>query len=384
MNRFVTGRDSTALSAELSRWLDESADGLDEGTIDPATILPMLSKAGLLRSGVPTEFGGLDGDITDAVTMVAAVSERSLAAGLVLWGHRTYIEYVLQSPNAKLRRHLLPRLLNGELAGASGLSNAMKFISGIEDLQVWAQRAGNGYVLNGKLNWVTNLRPEGFHAAVAVKHADGEGSFIASLASGDQGIQRSPDLDLMGLRSTNTAAIAISSAPISEEQVLHPNAEEWLPTVRPAFLGLQIGMSIGLARRALSEAHKRTGAGRHLLEAPIAKLAQQLSELERSLLLGLRSGVFQTNPNQLFEIRIALADAVTQAIALELHACGGSAYLSTAGRGFARRWREAAFIPIITPSVVQLKLSLAQHKENADQAPPETSDGSSPHACGIE
>src|ERR1700747_2480162 len=117
MNRFVTGRDSTALSAELSRWLEESADALDEGTIDPSTILPMLAKAGLPRSGVPTEFGGSGGDITDAVTMVAAVSERSLAAGLVLWGHRTYIEYVLQSPNVKLRRHLLSRLLNGELAG---------------------------------------------------------------------------------------------------------------------------------------------------------------------------------------------------------------------------------------------------------------------------
>jgi hypothetical protein len=45
MNSFVTGRVSTALSAELSRWLDEVADGLDEGTLDPGSVLPMLAKA---------------------------------------------------------------------------------------------------------------------------------------------------------------------------------------------------------------------------------------------------------------------------------------------------------------------------------------------------
>ena len=33
-----------------------------------------------------------------------------------------------------------------------------------------------------------------------------------------------------------------------------------------------------------------------------------------------------------------------------------------AGDGFARRWREAAFLPIVTPSLVQLKTELAKRR----------------------
>ena len=43
---------------------------------------------------------------------------------------------------------------------------------------------------------------------------------------------------------------------------------------------------------------------------------------------------------------------------LELQASGGKAYLTANGSGFARRWRESAFVPIVTPSLVQLRTEL--------------------------
>jgi alkylation response protein AidB-like acyl-CoA dehydrogenase len=369
MNHSVTDQGSLTLSTDFSRWLDESADGLDDGTIAPSTLLPAIAQAGLPKAGVPEEWGGWGGSLTDAVTTIAAVSGHSLSAGFVLWGHRTYIEYLLQSPNTELRNHLLPRLLNGELAGASGLSNAMKFLSGLEDLQIQACSVEEGYVLSGKLAWVTNLRPEAFHVAAAVQRQDGKGSFVISLGNEDEGVNRSDDLDLIGLRSSNTAAVAISSARISSQRILHPNAEEWLPLVRPAFLALQMGMSFGLARRSLSETYQNCKTGRHLLHAQASALTESLSTIEGALFAGLQSDRFLGDPQHLFELRIALAEIVAQANMLELHACGGSAYLSAKGRGFARRMREAAFIPIITPSLIQLKLSLAQQKKDVRGLP---------------
>jgi alkylation response protein AidB-like acyl-CoA dehydrogenase len=347
------------LHPELLRWLENAADGLDLGnTLDPADVLPTLAQYGLPRVGVPTEYGGSGGAITDAIETIAAVSGRSLAAGLVLWGHRTYIEYLLQSPNHPLRQRLLPDLLNGSIAGATGLSNAMKFLSGLEDLQISAQPLQHGYRLDGKLHWVTNLRKEGFHVAAAVTRNDGCGAFIASLLSHDEGVLRSSDLDLIALRSTNTAALTISSAQITEDCILHPNAEQWLPIIRPAFLGLQIGMSIGLAHRSLAEACNGGGPGRHVLKPHIADLTEQLAAQQQALYLGLRSRAFETDPVPLFHIRIALAEIASQAVALELQASGGKAYLAEPGRGFARRWREAAFLPVITPSLVQLKTAI--------------------------
>jgi hypothetical protein len=46
----------------------------------------------------------------------------------------------------------------------------------------------------------------------------------------------------VALRSANTVAVNLLDSPITGEQAIHPNAEFWLAQVRPAFLGLSIGM----------------------------------------------------------------------------------------------------------------------------------------------
>jgi alkylation response protein AidB-like acyl-CoA dehydrogenase len=61
-----------------------------------------------------------------------------MAAALVFWGQRAFVECLLQSENTALRASLLPSLLSGELAGAVGLSNGMKFLSKMEALQLSA------------------------------------------------------------------------------------------------------------------------------------------------------------------------------------------------------------------------------------------------------
>lgn len=354
-----------ALDQPLSTWLDAKALDLDTDGALAAELLPRLASGGILGAGVPEALNGSGGDIVDGVGAIAAVAERSLAASFVLWGHRSYIEYLLQSPNFDLRARLLPDLLDGRVAGATGLSNAMKFLSGLEELQVTAHSRPDGWTLDGKLPWVTNLRPAGFHVAAAVAHEGGTGAFVASLAFDDTGLVRSADLDLMALRATNTAAIALSDVKIASDRIIHPDARSWLPSVRPAFLGLQCGMSIGLARRALAEATAALGAGRGALAAPIAELSAALSEQERSLHAGLRSDLFRMKPGALFQIRIALADIVAQAVGLELQGAGGRAYLAAPGAEFGRRWREAAFIPIVTPTLVQLKAALAAQRSAA-------------------
>jgi alkylation response protein AidB-like acyl-CoA dehydrogenase len=353
------------LASELSVWLEANAGSLDADAALAAEVLPRLGAGGALGAGIATELGGSRGDVTDGVEVIAAVSARSLAAGFVLWGHRSYIEYLLQSPNAALREMLLPDLLAGRVAGATGLSNAMKFLSGIEELQVSARVGPNSLIFDGKLPWVTNLRPQGFHAAAAVAQENGRGAFIASLAHDDPGLTRSADLDLIALRATNTAAVAISSVRIDTGRIIHPDANTWLSVIRPAFLGLQCGMSIGLARRALKEARGSLGAGRHAPSESVASLAAALAEHEHNLREGLRSGIFQSKPAALFKIRIALADIVAEAVRLELQGAGGRVYLTVPGAGFARRWREAAFIPVATPSVIQLKTALAALRSSA-------------------
>ena len=205
---------------------------------------------------------------------------------------------------------------------------------------------------------MTNLRKNGFVAAAAIEHAGGGAPFILAIPDSVAGLQRSRDLELLGLQSSNTAALGLEGVELSREWLLHEDARKFLPAVRPAFLGLQCGMSIGLARRSLAEVAHHLGASRTVLREELEALRVTLDHLVSELKNGLLAGRFTAEPIPLFKLRIALAETAASAVQLELQASGGKAYLTAHGSGFARRWRESAFVPIVTPSLVQLRTEL--------------------------
>lgn len=349
------------MPTDLQAWLQANADALDTSADLAAEVVPRLADAGLLRVGVPSALGGAGGTIGSAIAAIAGVAEYSLAAAFVFWGQRTFIEYILQSPNVALRERWLAPLMAGTAGGATGLSNAMKFLSGIESLQITATPNGAGWQLDGALAWITNLRQDGFIAAAAVQSAADAAPAIVAFTSDLAGVTRSPDLALMALRGSNTAAVRLAAVQIGAEHVIHADARAYLPGVRPSFLGMQCGMSIGLATAALRSAHALATSMRGPLlpriEAAQAALAQQVADLTE----GVEDGRFKSAAAPLFRLRIALAASVQEAVMLELQASGGKAYLQDGGTDFARRWREAAFVPIITPSLTQLQAELQKH-----------------------
>ncbi|MGI4859609.1 MAG: acyl-CoA dehydrogenase family protein [Janthinobacterium lividum] len=360
-----------ASAADLHAWLDEHAERLDTDRTLAPQIVPRLAAAGLFGIGVPQALAGTGGTAREAIMALAGIAEHSLAAAFVFWGQRTFIEYVLRSPNPALAPRYLPALLRGELAGATGLSNAMKYLSKIEPLQMHAtplQGAGapRRWTLAGGLPWITNLRPEGFVAAAAFDHPDDAPASIFAIPHTASGVVRSDDLDLVALRASNTAALRLDGTLLDADDLITDDAPAWLPTVRPRFLGLQCGMSVGLARRCLRAAAEAGPGAQSALGDDVARQEQTLHTLTERLLRGVMDDTFVQAPAAMFDIRIALADVLVEAIALEIQAAGGRGYLR--GRnGTARRAREAAFIPIVTPSLVQLKQQLkqqlARHRE---------------------
>jgi hypothetical protein len=344
---------------EVSIWLQARAEQLDLDRHFAPQVLPQLGLAGLFRIGVPTDVGGSGGTILHAIEAIATIAEDSLAAALVFWGQRTFIECLIQSENTSLRTSLLPSLLNGELAGAVGLSNAMKFLSNMEALQLSATalRSAGGiqhWTLTGNLPWVTNLRPEGFVAAIATDHTDGRSPSIFAVPKEVQGVIRSDDLDLVALRATNTAALCLKDAVLDERFQMASSAPDFLADVRPNFLALQCGLSIGLARRSLRALDSTGPTARAVVAMNGRSLEAELHGVVLDLLDGISSGEFIKKPRQLFRLRLLLAALVDEAIILEVHATGGRGYV----RGHAdvaRRRREAAFIPIVSPSVIQIR-----------------------------
>lgn len=352
----------------LAAWLARHAAALDTDAAHALELVPRLAAAGAFRAGVPAAEGGAGGDLGDAIGWIASLAWHSATAAFVCWGQRTFIEYLLQSPNAALRARCLPALLDGTLAGATGLSNAMKYLQGVEALQIDAQpdpAQPSHWRLAGRLPWVSNLRPDNFVVAAAV--ARGERAAVVALPHDAPGLARSADLDLIALRGSHTAALAFDAVPLDPAWVIHDDAQAFLPAARPAFLGLQCGLSIGLARRALDEARAATDSSRDVLGDELDAAERTLDDAAGQLVEGVLDGRFRAEPARLFALRIALAGCVQDALELELQASGGRAYVRRDGasNGFERRWREGAFVPVVTPSLVQLKAQLAAQARSA-------------------
>ena len=177
---------------------------------------------------------------------------------------------------------------------------------------------------------------------------------MVAFFSDTPGITRSPDLQLLALRGSNTAAIDIQGVTSGAAELIHADARSFLPRVRPGFLGLQCGMSIGLARACIGAAKASGSAVRAGLQSRIDALESGLAHAIDELKAGLASGSFAAQAAPLFRVRIRLAGIVREAMDLELDASGGRAYLVATTGDFARRWLEAAFVPVVTPSLTQL------------------------------
>lgn len=353
---------SQFFSTEFIEWLNQHAAEIDQSNQYADELFQRVAKEGIFKIGVPESLGGTGGSFEQAIAAVREISTYSLTAGFISWGHRTLIQNLLSSDNAAPRTRWLADLLVGNLSGGTGLSNAVKFLSGIEELQVKIiEKEGKQY-LQGRLPWITNLTAKGFVTIFAAEYADSSRApIIVALPSDAEGVVRTKELSLVALQGSNTVAVELNNVPLDPDWIIAENAGEYLAKVRPSFLGLQCAMAFGLAARSLAEVKKALDyvGNRSVLKPEYDVQVQKLADLEQRLAKGLaEEGFFIANPRALFDIRIEVVDVVAQSLLLELQASGGRGYLQNAGSDFIRRWREGAFLPVVTPSALQLKTIL--------------------------
>jgi alkylation response protein AidB-like acyl-CoA dehydrogenase len=314
----------------------------------------------LISASMPAGEGGTGGAASAAIGIVADLARHSMSAAFVFWAQRAVIECVLASPNRSLARRLLPPLLDGRLAGAPGLSNAMKFLGGLDQLQTRFEPAPGGFALNGRVAWATNLQRQGFVAALAAGHSRNAHAAVFAVPHDANGLTREPDLDLAGLRATSTAALRLDDVVLDEDWQLHPQARVFLPGVRPMFVGLQCGLGLGLARASLHAARQALDGSRSILLGEIEALEARVLEDWQALSAGGDGGRLRERPAELLHLRMGMVEVATSAVQLELQTLGGRAWLRGEDGGFQRRWREAAFLPVVTPTLAQLKTESAR------------------------
>lgn len=353
----------TYFSDEFIDWLDAHAEQIDKesGPVADA-LLEKIAEQGVFAIGVPKELGGQGGSKAEVIAFLSELAQHSLTAAFISWGHRTFIENILSSEPSFARETWLPELLTGKRAAGTALSNATKFLSGIEELNVSIYEKEGQYYLRGRLPWVTNLRADKFVAvfAASFEHS-AKAPLIITVPSEAAGLTRSADLEFVSLQGSNTAALTFDDVVLDWNWVLSEDAEDFLTQTRPEFLGYQFSLAFGLSERCLSEVAQSLSSNRSVLEGEYRGTFSKLKRIKADLLTGLeQEDYFIKNPRQLFELRIAIVDVVAASLLLELQASGGRGYFKQSQSGFIRRWNEGAFLPIVSPSAVQLRLILEE------------------------
>ena len=271
-------------SEEFLSWLDQHADEIDKQSCEAGEqLIERIAAEGAFRVGVPESLGGSDGSDQDVIDILAELAQHSLTASFISWGQRTLIDNILQSDNSYLKENYLEELLSGEYAGATALSNAVKYLSDLEELNVYIVEEKGQFYLKGRLPWVTNARRNRFLTICVAGFADDPSkSYVVAVPSDAENFSRSEDLEFVSLQGGNTAALTFNRVPLKEEWILSKNAKEFLTQNRPAFLGYQFGLAFGLAERSLSEVEKELGK-RSVLTDEWQYQVEQLDAIRQAL-----------------------------------------------------------------------------------------------------
>src|SRR5256884_9277936 len=125
--------------------------------------------AGLLCPAMPEEYGGAGGSFAHE----AVIGRELSLAGFDSFGaplHSGIVApYILHYGTEEQRRRWLPKLITGELIGAIAMSEPGTG-SDLQGVRTTAKKSGNGYLLNGSKNFITNRH----HAnlIIVVAHTD--------------------------------------------------------------------------------------------------------------------------------------------------------------------------------------------------------------------
>lgn len=339
------------LDPELRATIAGNAKAVDKGEQDARYVLPLLGEAGLLGRG-----------LLDTARTIREISAEDLSAGFTVWASRMTQEY-LERAGTDYATARAEELRAGRRPGVTGMAGAFKEFAGCGEIDLAAERTEGGWLINGKLNWASNLYDDAVVVSAA-KTADGH-RLLFAVEAGHEGLDFGSPFGLLGLNATASAWVTFDNVLVPDAQILTEAFADFLGGVRPVFVLLQVAECLGVAEAAAAAAGKRLFGVNETLADDVAAAAATNAELvsrQEGIIARLDAGE-RVAPVELLELRLDSADAAVTAANLEVRVAGGAGYAKSSPA--SRRFREAAFIPVQSPSETQLRWELARARELA-------------------
>lgn len=335
----------------LDRGTAEAA-ALDRGSLTTRSVLTDVAEAGLLDLGAPAN---TDGQLPRMLTVLEDLARCSLSAAFSVWSHRATIEF-LAAADTEFARSILPRMRTGARPGVSAMASGFRQFVGLGRTELTAVRTGGGYSVCGRVPWASNLYPDA--VVVTTIRDEQDRPAVVGFRLDSAGVQVHAAPDLLALQGTASSSLTLDGLFIPDAQVLSDDFPRLLARVRPVFSTLQSAFCIGLATECHHQAHRNLGGVNDAYANEVTTAGRQLATLRSQLHAAAQTiGSDRTPaPRRLLQLRLEAGQLAGTMAGLEIRTSGGRGFTLTSDAN--RRYREATFIALQSPSEAQLRTEL--------------------------
>jgi len=303
----------------------------------PMELLPELASLGLLGLAVPSEYGGAGLDMLTIALVMEELGAGDGSVALTLAAHNSLcIGHLLVAASDAQKRRWLPSLVSGKYLGAWALTEPGSGSDAIA-VQSTAKNVGEGFVLNGTKQFITNASIAGFYVVSVGSSARKLSAF--GVARGAEGIRPGKREDKMGLHASDTSQLILEECRVSADDLIgtegrgFDDVKKVLDRGRIGIASLAIGLGRASLETAIAYAKERKQFGRAIAEFQMIqwKLAVARMELDAARLLVHRAAAL-VDAGKPFTIaaskaKLYASEAASRAANESLQVLGGYGYL---------------------------------------------------------
>jgi butyryl-CoA dehydrogenase len=323
-----------------TREIAPKASEIDKSGRWPAEIVAKMAELGFLGVAIPQEYGGAGLDTLTYALVMEEISAACASCGVIMSVNNSlFCDPLYKFGTDTQKKEILMPCAAGSKLGCFGLTEPMSG-SDAQTMVTSAEKSGDGWVLNGAKNWITNGPHADFIVVFAV--SDRSGAKVRHTAfvvpRGTPGFtQATPDHKL-GIHGAHSCTVFFENCKVPESAVLGQVGDGFkvaMATLDGGRIGIA-SQALGIARAALetsvryAKERKSFGVTISNHQAIQFMLADMATELDAARLLTWRAATMKDvgtrHSMQSAEAKLYASEVATRVAhkAIQIH--GGYGY----------------------------------------------------------